>query len=268
MINVDGLLNDGDEDFSHEFKIEDLNKILIENEFINRFNDIIGYAIKAAGKIDVTQMEIVIAGGTTRIPKFQQVLTSILQNNKADIQTLNLTLNMDECVSTGCSYYGAILHNEISYNVSDKYSGIVMNSCNIKNIKAVAIKLSQIKNFMYRFSSLESRINEIDNGVLLYYIKCYKYYVQFYIILHQNDLNSLGCFIYIHEELKEVMNLLGGYIIEGYKTSVVDNIEKPPNYGSIFTSLIEEIKNEEVKISKIDDLSGLLVYFNFFNILG
>lgn len=151
MINVDGLFNDGDEDFQHEFKIEDLNKILLDNGLISKFNDIIKNAVEAAGKIDLKEMEIVIAGGTTRIPKFQKVLTNYLVTNQAKIQTLNLTLNMDECVSTGCSYYDAILHNEISYNINDKYSGIIIDSSNIKQKKDITRLLSKIKNFMYYY---------------------------------------------------------------------------------------------------------------------
>lgn len=151
MINVDGLFNDGDEDFQHEFKIEDLNKILHDNGLINKFNDIIKNAVEAAGKIDLKEMEIVIAGGTTRIPLFQKVLTNYLVTNQAKIQTLNLTLNMDECVSTGCSYYDAILHNKISYNINDKYSGIIIDSNNIKQKKDITRLLSKIKNFMYYY---------------------------------------------------------------------------------------------------------------------
>lgn len=151
MINVDGLFNDGDDDFQHEFKIEDLNKILLDNGLINKFNDIIKNAVEAAGKIDLKEMEIVIAGGTTRIPKFQKVLTNYLVTNQAKIQTLNLTLNMDECVSTGCSYYDAILHNKISYNINDKYSGIIIDSSNIKQKKDITRLLSKIKNFMYYY---------------------------------------------------------------------------------------------------------------------
>lgn len=151
MINVDGLFNDGDEDFQHEFKIEDLNKILHDNGLINKFNDIIKNAVEAAGKIDLKEMEIVIAGGTTRIPLFQKVLTNYLVTNQAKIQTLNLTLNMDECVSTGCSYYDAILHNKISYNINDKYSGIIIDSSNIKQKKDITRLLSKIKNFMYYY---------------------------------------------------------------------------------------------------------------------
>lgn len=151
MINVDGLFNDGDEDFQHEFKIEDLNKILLDNGLISKFNDIIKNAVEAAGKIDLKEMEIVIAGGTTRIPLFQKVLTNYLVTNQAKIQTLNLTLNMDECVSTGCSYYDAILHNKISYNINDKYSGIIIDSSNIKQKKDITRLLSKIKNFMYYY---------------------------------------------------------------------------------------------------------------------
>lgn len=151
MINVDGLFNDGEDDFQHEFTINELKDILVNNGFINKLNDIIDNTIKNAGKIDLEEMEIVIAGGTTRIPKFQRVLLSILQNNKAKIQTLNLTLNMDECVSTGCSYYDAILHNKISYNINDKYSGIIIDSRNIKEKKEITKIISKIKNFMYLY---------------------------------------------------------------------------------------------------------------------
>lgn len=151
MINVDGLFNDGDEDFQHEFKIEDLNNILVNNGLINKFNDIINNAVEAAGKIDLKEMEIVIASGTTRIPLLQKVLTNYLLTHQAKIQTLNLTLNMDECVSTGCSYYDAILHNKISYNINDKYSGIIIDSSNIKQKKDITRLLSKIKNFMYYY---------------------------------------------------------------------------------------------------------------------
>lgn len=55
--------------------------------------------------------DVILVGGTTRIPKIQQLILSFFE--ESNIKRLNKTLNPDEVVSAGASIYGYILtHND------------------------------------------------------------------------------------------------------------------------------------------------------------
>ncbi len=71
-------------------------------------------AIREA-KIDKSEIdEIVLVGGSTRIPKIQKLLSNMFNN-----KTLNKSINQDEAVAYGAAVQAAILSGDTSNNIKD-----------------------------------------------------------------------------------------------------------------------------------------------------
>ena len=70
-------------------------------------NDVLNYANLTKGDID----EIVLVGGSSRIPRVQQVLTDFF-----DGKTLNKSLNMDEAIAYGATIKASQLSGQNQEN--------------------------------------------------------------------------------------------------------------------------------------------------------
>lgn len=64
-------------------------------------------------------IEIVIIGGSLRIPLLQTTIEEYLKNIGNEIK-INRTINMDEDISYGNSYYGLIKENKWEYNINSE----------------------------------------------------------------------------------------------------------------------------------------------------
>lgn len=61
--------------------------------------------------------ETVIAGGTCRIPYIQEILHNYLNKKMNKKNDLTKSLNMDEHIANGCSYYAMILDEKWNYQI-------------------------------------------------------------------------------------------------------------------------------------------------------
>lgn len=61
-------------------------------------------------------VEVVIVGGSLRIPLLQSTIEEYLKNIGNEIN-INRTINMDECISYGNSYYGLIKEDKWRYKI-------------------------------------------------------------------------------------------------------------------------------------------------------
>lgn len=152
-ITIDELFDGDDEDFSHVLTLDKFNELLtcLKDKIKDNINEIL------KDEEDKTEIEFVIAGGTMRIPLFQKVLSEILTEIKSKYPSINYTLNMDECVSTGCSIYEGIIHGNIIYDI--ECENYIINRNNINDTKEKLNKKNDIYKYM---SSLrqEDKYNE------------------------------------------------------------------------------------------------------------
>jgi L1 cell adhesion molecule like protein len=99
-INVDSLFPDVDFSVSiTRAKFEDMNMHLFKRAF-----EPVEKVIQDSGISKSNIHEIVLVGGSTRIPKIQEMLSSYFNN-----KTLNKSINPDEAVAYGAAVQGAIL---------------------------------------------------------------------------------------------------------------------------------------------------------------
>lgn len=110
---------DDDEDFSFKFTrdlFEKLNQDLF-NTIINNVDDFIGDLKLKLSDID----EVLIIGGSSRIPKLQSMLSKLFAGKK-----LNNTMNASETVAYGTSIQAAFLTgNKLKYNNGFKYVDLI-----------------------------------------------------------------------------------------------------------------------------------------------
>jgi heat shock protein 1/8 len=99
-------------DFKLTITREEFEK-LNESLFMHIFNPIMKAMLDA--KVEKTDInEIVLVGGSTRIPKIQQLLKAFF-----DGKDLNKSINPDEAVASGAAIMGAILIGDKSEEVRD-----------------------------------------------------------------------------------------------------------------------------------------------------
>jgi heat shock protein 1/8 len=112
-IEIDSLL-DGIDFYSSitRARFEDLCGDLFRKA-LDPVENVLKDAKKSKNEID----EIVLVGGSTRIPKIQELISNFFNGKE-----LNKTLNPDECVAYGAAVQAAIL----SGNVTDKISDILL----------------------------------------------------------------------------------------------------------------------------------------------
>lgn len=155
-------VDDGDNDYESDYSINELNELLKENEINSKIIVIIKDSILNSGlrKSDYKNVEMVIIGGSLRITNIQTELESYLKNELKSEITINRTMNMDECISLGNSYYGLIQKGKWIYKYNDKH-------IKIHKIDGVGEDNNNIKenwNIFERLKNISKTINEISNN--------------------------------------------------------------------------------------------------------
>ncbi len=102
---IDSLFNEID--FSINITRSKFNK-LCKNEF-NKIINLLEKLLKDSGKSKSEIDEIILVGGSTRIPKLQEMISKFFDNKK-----LNKTLNPDEAISHGAALQAYYLTRDIS----------------------------------------------------------------------------------------------------------------------------------------------------------
>lgn len=120
-LHIDQILVD-DEDYDGEYSIERLNKILLKHEIWTKLKMLIDDCLNESqwNEEDLKDLEICIIGGSMRITKLKEELSFYLkEKSKESNNNLTLTLNMDDCISQGNSYYGLIKDGKYKYEIED-----------------------------------------------------------------------------------------------------------------------------------------------------
>jgi heat shock protein 5 len=110
-IDIDGILPDG-EDFSDTLtraKFEQLNDDLFQKTMAP-----VAQALKDSGLKKSEIAEVVLVGGSTKIPRVQEILSKFFDGKK-----LNKKVNPDEAVAYGAAVQAAILKGEDLKNAND-----------------------------------------------------------------------------------------------------------------------------------------------------
>lgn len=109
------------EDYVTQLSVKDINDILNTKKYKETIISMLNECIKDEDEELKEKIRIIIVGGGSRIPYIKKILNDYLKTiNKKDEKILS-TLNLDEAISCGCSYYGTkkegLLHYEINDNI-------------------------------------------------------------------------------------------------------------------------------------------------------
>jgi heat shock protein 1/8 len=103
-ISIDSLQND--KDFEYDIKRSEFDTIC--QDLFNRTLEIVDKALKDANMSPSSIHEILLVGGSSRIPKIQEMLKTKFGGDK-----INKTINGDEAVAYGAAIQAAIINGEI-----------------------------------------------------------------------------------------------------------------------------------------------------------
>lgn len=105
------------EDFECNFSKDELNDILKKEKYDEKLNNLLDKCVKNSKIKPENVSETVIAGGTCRIPYIQEILHNYLNKKMNKKNDLTKSLNMDEHIANGCSYYAMILDEKWNYQI-------------------------------------------------------------------------------------------------------------------------------------------------------
>lgn len=188
--------DDDYEDFTTRISIDDIAKIVKED--LHGKKVIFGLLDKCLENVNEStksKMNMVIVGGTTRIPSIKEMLNDYVKNYLKSEGNLIFTLNQDEALSSGISYYSAIKEKWWNYSytlpknnphkmIYNTNSDSMTESDNVKKCDKYTLN-DEEKNYVNNLNGMidnfmqETEILRIKSGIL-------------------NDIESLWYIIYIH----------------------------------------------------------------------
>lgn len=122
-LHIDQILED-DEDYDGEYSLDRLNEVLSQNNVWKEIKELLDECIKESDWDDekLKDLEICTIGGSMRISNLKEELIKYLkEKSNGNNENLTLTLNMDDCISQGNSYYGLIKYlKDYGYEVDDE----------------------------------------------------------------------------------------------------------------------------------------------------
>lgn len=104
-----------DDTYDFILSVADINDIIKENGLEEKMKKLIEKVISKLPEEKRNELFAIPVGGSMRIPYFQSIVESFVTKEK-----MIRTLNMDECVGSGCSCYGAILNGWWKYEINYK----------------------------------------------------------------------------------------------------------------------------------------------------
>lgn len=151
-MSIDGGL----EDYECDYSVSELNEVLKSNKFDEEILSILNECIKNSNikESEKREIEILIVGGSLRIPYFQSILLKYLKENlKSKYLNLNKTINMDECISYGNLYNGLIIKNYWKYNIIDKTKYCHLYMSNDEDNKNEETKIIELRKYLMLIKS-------------------------------------------------------------------------------------------------------------------
>lgn len=125
------------DDFESVFSKEKLESLLKKEKYDNKLESLLDKCIEKCKVERRDVSSIVIAGGICRIPFIQNVLQVYLSEKMEKSCGLNKSINMDEHIAYGCSYYGLILDEVWKYEIIDNCDEELLSNYNENTKKAI-----------------------------------------------------------------------------------------------------------------------------------
>lgn len=125
------------DDFESVFSKEKLESLLKKEKYDNKLESLLDECIEKCKVERRDVSSIVIAGGICRIPFIQNVLQVYLSEKMEKSCGLNKSINMDEHIAYGCSYYGLILDEVWKYEIIDNCDEELLSNYNENTKKAI-----------------------------------------------------------------------------------------------------------------------------------
>lgn len=241
--------DEDEDDYNGLFSIEELNKILMEDQILNRLLNLVKTSIKESelSETEKKKLEITIIGGSLRIKLFQNELCFLLKEIRNDdiLPNLNLTLNMDETICCGNVYYGLYKSKEWIYEVIDNKK-IINESKNRENellINRRDVDIEYIRNSVF---------NIIQPHLLT--------------LLYLHIKNDIESFIYdFNREMKNIPVNIPIDNINTYKNDFLEELKKKNSkYNNInslklgFNELLKQLESVKEYINIVIEYEELI----------
>lgn len=217
-VDVESLMNDID--FHTRMQLTDLENGIKAKNIPQRLTSIIEKALKSAGISDLSEINSTeITGGSIRIPLLKKTVAEFLHYDLTVINYgLSTTLNMDECIAIGCTYYNAIGNGKWKYEVNECQS--------IKIDPADLIGKGLTLNQISAFKKVEKDMQNQDDMLREKAEKCNK--LESLIYLYRNKLDSIKDIpppkkLAFQETLRATQDWLESYECESADAFTVDN---------------------------------------------
>lgn len=295
-ITVEDILSDNS-DYIIKYTIEKLNKLLENHKIFERIDDLINNSINESkwSENDIKNIEICIVGGSMRIKYIKEKLIEYLNNKTHNNSILNTTLNMEECICQGVSYYGVIMNhiktchkakcnNKLHYYIEDlsSYKHINNNEIVKNDIEKIRINVMKyderdvvenekslkkhlIEETQYNASRLleEKKLFSSEYKEYVCYTKQYFNYILTWI--ENNNINEIS-----YNELKAISDdeITHYKILKGIYDNQIKRINLDLYYitNIMFDKDISIIIMDEIKKSDIRNFKSKIVYINIFKL--
>lgn len=161
-LTIDGVLED-DETYETTLSVKDIGNLLMTDHFYDDLSNIIEECFKLSKlKADVPSVIPTLCGGSMRIIELKAYLTDYLYKNYNISNNINYTLNFDESVSLGCTYYGAMKEKLIDYKL--EYEDIFpLNKKNDKEYESIIKEEIELEEKDKLYNELKIRTNVFEN---------------------------------------------------------------------------------------------------------
>lgn len=165
-MNIADLYNE--EDFDTVFSREKLEWLLMNDNYDKRIKSLLDECLIKCNIQAKEVSDIIIAGGTCRIPFIQNTLQAYLKNVIKKNCCLKKSIDMDEHIAYGCSYYGLILNGLWKYEIIDN-DKTLFSTCNENTNKV----MNKIDKYLSHISSIftNSNVENKDKQLLFNHFK-------------------------------------------------------------------------------------------------
>lgn len=266
-VDVESLMNDID--FHTRMQLTDLEGSIKSKHIPERLTAIIERALKSAGISDLSSISSTeITGGSIRIPLLKKTVAEFLHYDLTVINYgLSTTLNMDECIAIGCTYYNAIGNGKWKYEVNECASIKIDPS----DLIGKGLTLNQIS----AFKKVEKDMQNQDEQLREKAEKCNK--LESLIYSYRNKLDSIKGVLppkklAFEETLRAAQDWLESYECESADAFTVDHkVSSLQNDFEALTQTNTTPKNERKEAySRIEELvkeyTDIIQSFVFYNL--
>lgn len=242
-----------DDDFECEFSVTELNNILKNNEFdkiiLNEFETFLNEC--KLSEEEEQNIILTFVGGTTRIPYIRNLIIEYMKNNKNNNNEVNKTMNNDESICLGNSYYALIKTGKWEYE--------------LKNVNETFPYNDFYKKEIYNNNEIENDEYNLYLDLLMFSDYCYKekticlsHFESIMKILNdfiQNDSKKKLEEPIINQENKDDIKINTESIVnENNETKTNETIPNKPIVDNLITNDRQIVNDEPKKVLSLNEL--------------